>query len=61
LQAAFDPEWDSAVPYTALLAPDGRMLYRKIGDVDVLELRRKILENVASEYIGFNRYWGAQK
>jgi len=61
LQAAFDPEWDSAVPYTALLSPDGKMLYRKIGDVDVLELRRKILESMPSEYIGFNRYWAAPK
>jgi peroxiredoxin len=57
LQAAFDPEWDSAVPYTALLAPDGKMLYRRIGDVNVLELRRTILENLPSEYTGFNRYW----
>jgi peroxiredoxin len=57
LQRAFDPDWDSAVPYTALLAPDGKMLYRKIGTVDILELRRTILANMESEYAGFNRYW----
>ncbi len=61
LQAAFDPEWESAVPYTALISPEGKMLYRKIGEVDVLELRRKILENLPSEYIGFNRYWTGSK
>lgn len=60
LQTAFDPEWDSAVPYTALLGADGKLLYRKLGAVDVLELRRKILENLPAEYDGFNRYWAAQ-
>ncbi|MGD0578457.1 MAG: hypothetical protein ABSC08_05965 [Bryobacteraceae bacterium] len=53
--------WDSAVPYTALIAPDGRMLYRKIGSVDVLKLRRKILAELPSEYAGFNRYWIPEK
>jgi peroxiredoxin len=59
MQKAFDPEWESAVPYTALLGPDGKMLYRKIGEVDILELRRAILANMHSEYIGFNRYWSS--
>jgi peroxiredoxin len=57
LQAAFDPKWESAVPYTVLLAPDGKTLYQKLGEVDILELRRKILENLPSDYIGFNKYW----
>lgn len=57
LQAAFDPQWESAVPYTVLLAPDGKTLYQKLGEVDILELRRKILENLPSDYIGFNKYW----
>ena len=61
LQTAFDPEWDSAVPYTALLGVDGKLLYRKLGAVDVLELRRTILENLPAEYDGFNRYWAAQR
>ena len=26
LQAAFDPAWESAVPYTVLIAPDGKVL-----------------------------------
>ena len=57
LQTAFDPAWDSAVPYTVLLSSDGRVLYRKLGSVDLLELRRTILANLPSDYIGFNRYW----
>lgn len=57
LQTAFDPTWESAVPYTVLIAPDGTILYRKQGSVDILELRRAILANLPSDYEGFNRYW----
>jgi hypothetical protein len=57
LQAAFDPTWESAVPYTVLLAPGGKVLYQKQGSVDILELRRKILANLDSDYVGFNQYW----
>jgi peroxiredoxin len=57
LQAAFDPTWESAVPYTVLISPDGEVLYQKEGSVDILELRRTILANLPSDYEGFNRYW----
>lgn len=57
LQAAFDPTWESAVPYTVLISPDGRVLYQKQGSFDILELRRTILANLPSDYEGFNRYW----
>ena len=57
LQAAFDPKWDSAVPYTILLSGDGKVLYKKLGSVDMLQLRRTILANLPSDYAGFNRYW----
>jgi hypothetical protein len=57
LQAAFDPAWESAVPFTVLIAPDGKVLYRKQGSVDMLELRRTILANLPSDYEGFNKYW----
>jgi peroxiredoxin len=57
LQAAFDPKWQSAVPYTVLLAPGGKVLYSSMGSVDMLELRRKILAEMPSDYIGFNKYW----
>ena len=59
LQAAFDPTWESAVPYTVLLDADGKALYKSLGSVDILELRRTILANLLSDYIGFNRYWQA--
>src|SRR5258708_13982600 len=50
LQAAFDPKWESAVPYTVLLAADVKVLYQKLGPVDILELRRTTLANLPSYY-----------
>jgi peroxiredoxin len=60
LQAAFDPKWQSAVPYTVLLGPNGAVLYRSLGSVDILDLRRKILAAMPSDYIGFNQYWSGE-
>ena len=57
LQKAFDPHWESAVPYTVLLAPGGQVLFSTTGSVDMLELRRKILASVPAAYIGFQKYW----
>jgi len=57
LERAFDPEWNSSVPYIALITPDGKMVYRKLGAVSILELRRTILANIDWEYEGFSRYW----
>jgi hypothetical protein len=60
LQAAFDPKWESAVPYTVLISPDGKVLYQQQGSVDMLALRRTILANLLSDYDGFNKYWSEQ-
>jgi peroxiredoxin len=57
LQTAFDPSWESAVPYTVLIDANGRVLYRSLGSVNILELRRTILRNLPSAYAGFNEYW----
>jgi peroxiredoxin len=57
LQTAFDPRWDSAVPYTILLSADGKVLYKQLGSADMLELKRIILANLPSDYKGFNQYW----
>jgi hypothetical protein len=57
LQAAFDAKWESGLPYTILLSADGKVLYRREGEVDILELRRTILANLPTDYAGFREYW----
>jgi hypothetical protein len=39
---AFDPDWSGAVPYTVLISPEGKILYREVGSVDALAVRRAI-------------------
>jgi peroxiredoxin len=57
LQAAFDAKWESGLPYTILLAPDGKLLYRREGEIDIFELRRTILANLPTDYAAFREYW----
>jgi peroxiredoxin len=57
MQAAFDPKWKTGVPYMVLIAPGGKILYERQGDIDFLELRRTILANMTADYIGFQNYW----
>jgi peroxiredoxin len=57
LQAAFGARWDPALPYTMLIAPDGKVLYRREGEVDIFDLRRTILANLDIDYAGFREYW----
>lgn len=59
VQAAFDPDWQSGVPYTLVLAPDGRVIYRQEGEVDILKMRRAILANIDGPggFVGNADYW----
>jgi hypothetical protein len=41
---AFDPDWQGEVPYTALLSPEGNVVYSERGSVDFLALKRAILK-----------------
>ncbi len=42
---AIDPQWQGALPYTLLVEPGGKVIYRKQGAVNMLELRRAIVEH----------------
>ncbi len=44
LMNAFDPDWPGAVPFTVLLSPEGQVIYRQLGRVDALALRRAIVQ-----------------
>jgi len=42
---AIDPEWDGALPYTALIEPGGKIVYRKMGPIDPFQLKKTIVEH----------------
>jgi thiol-disulfide isomerase/thioredoxin len=61
MQAAFDAKWDAGVPFTMLIAPGGKVLYQRQGEVDIIELRRVILANLENEtYVGHPAYWATK-
>ena len=58
MQAAFEPKWEGGVPFTMVVAPGGKVLYQKQGEMDILEVRRVILANLENEtYVGHPSYW----
>jgi peroxiredoxin len=58
LMKAFDPEWNGSVPYSMAIGPDGSVLYRENGRVDILKVRRAILASFPDDdYVGQNAYW----
>ena len=62
LQAAFDAKWESGVPFTMVIGPDGKALYTKEGELDILELRRIVLGYLPDTgYIGHRAYWAASR
>jgi peroxiredoxin len=47
---AVDPEWPGALPYTILVAPGGKVLYRSVGAFDPLQLRKAIIRYLGRYY-----------
>jgi peroxiredoxin len=45
-----DKEWQGPIPYTLLIAPGGKVLYRKEGPFDPLTVRRAIVEQLGRTY-----------
>ena len=43
-------EWPGPVPYTLLIAPGGKVIYRKTGAIDPLEVKRAIVGYLGRTY-----------
>ncbi|MHC5545013.1 TlpA family protein disulfide reductase, partial [Singulisphaera rosea] len=41
---ALDKGWPGPVPYTMIIAPGGKVIYRKTGAIDPLEVRRALVQ-----------------
>ena len=61
MQSAFEPTWQGGVPYTVVLSPDGKILYKEQGELDILKMRRAILANLPDpDYKGQRAYWASR-
>jgi peroxiredoxin len=45
-----DSEWRGPLPHTVLIAPGGKVVYRKDGEITPLEVRRSIVEQIGRTY-----------
>ena len=45
-----DPDWGGALPYTILIAPGGKVLYKTQGAIDPLEVRTAITDYLGHFY-----------
>lgn len=43
---ALDPEWDGGMPYTFLVGPEGKILFRHSGEIEPMELKKVIVKQV---------------
>ena len=58
LLAAFNPDWNAAVPYSMLIRPGGEVVYEHQGTIDPLQMRRQIIANLPDDnYKGHQAYW----
>ena len=56
-----DPDWNGAVPYSMVVAPGGKVLFKGNGTLDMLKTRRMILASFPDDdYVGQNAYWNSQ-
>lgn len=42
---AIDPKWQGALPYTILIEPGGKIVYAKQGRINVVEMKKTIVEH----------------
>lgn len=47
---AVDPNWQGALPYTVLISPEGKIVYKQMGMIDILKLRKATIEHIGRYY-----------
>lgn len=45
-----DKNWPGPIPYTLIVAPGGKVIYRKVGAIDPLEVKRAIVGQLGQTY-----------
>ena len=50
LIGAVDPKWKAEIPYTLVVKPGGEVLYRHLGEIQPLEVKKAIVEYLGRTY-----------
>ena len=59
VQAAFGEKWTPGQPFVMMIQPDGKVVYRKEGKVDSLDMRRTVMREMPDDrgFVGMVAYW----
>lgn len=61
LMKVVDPDWNGAVPYSLVVAPGGKVLFRGGGVLDMLQTRRLLLASFPDDdHVGQHAYWNSK-
>ncbi len=62
LQAAFGEKWKLGQPFMVMIQPDGKIIYKKEGRVNTLEMRREVVKNLPDDrgFVGMVEYWNTK-
>jgi len=52
---SLDPKAPGPVPYTLIIAPDGKVLYRKSGEIDATDVQAKLIDQLGAYYTSAGR------
>jgi hypothetical protein len=50
LAELLDKQWPGPIPYTILIAPGGKVVYRAVNQINPLEVRRAIADHLGRTY-----------
>lgn len=50
LAELLDKDWEGPVPYTLIIAPGGKVIYRKLNEINPLEVRKVIADTLGRTY-----------
>ena len=50
MMKAIDPAWEGPVPHTVVIAPGGKVIYRRTGGIDPLAIKRAIVDFLGRTY-----------
>ena len=63
LQAAFGEKWKQGQPFMVIIQPDGKVVYRKEGKPDTLDVRRELVRILPDDrgWVGMVEYWNEKQ
>jgi len=59
LQEAVGAKWKTSEPFVMVIAPNGKVVYQKVGNADILNVRRYVMATIPNDgpWADVQEYW----